>query len=331
MVTRRSVAIALGASALTTPYALFAQSQTTRIARIGFLHAGAPVDNPDWRVEAFLGGMRELGYVEGKNLQFELRWANGMLERLSALAGELVKLNVDVIVTVSSPAVRAALSVTRTTPIVMAGSSDPVSEGFAASLARPGGNVTGLSVMSSELGDKRMQLLKEIYPKVVHPVAVLWNPASTGMQKRYEQAEAAANVLRIGVRSVQARNASELESAFNAIQAARCDALLLMLDPMTHSQRERIVRFAAEKRLPAIYESSTFVDAGGLISYGPLPTEAFRRSAYFVDRILKGTKPADLPIEQPTRFELAVNLKTAKALGITVPPSIMVLATKVIQ
>jgi putative ABC transport system substrate-binding protein len=221
--------------------------------------------------------------------------------------------------------------VTRTTPIVMAASSDPVLEGFAANFARPGGSITGLTIMSSELGNKRMQLLREILPRVNNPIAVLWNPASSGMQKRFEQVETAAGILKMGVESVQARNAAELDGAFNAILGKSCEGLLLLLDPMTFSQRARIVAFAAEKRLPAVYEAAEFVEAGGLFSYGPSLPDSYRRAAWYVDKILKGVNPGDLPIEQPTKFELVINMKTAKALGIKIPQSVLVQATKVIE
>ena len=331
MTSRRELLIALGAGALATPLGSFAQQRPPQIPRIGFLQQGAPIKPDDWRVDAFLNGMREFGYVDGKTMHFEPRWAEGNLDRLPTLAAELVKLNVDVIVTSSSPSVKAALGVTRTTPIVMAASSDPVTEGLASSFARPGGNVTGQSIMSSELGEKRLELLKEINPKAINRVAVLWNPASLGMQKRFDQAESAAKVLHMSVQSVQARNAGELEEAFNAIIRARCDAFVLLLDPMTYSQRNRIVSFAKEKRLPAIYEASEFVDAGGLISYGPNMASLFHRAAAYVDKILKGANPGDLPIEQPTKFDLVLNMKTAKELGIKVPDSIRIRAEKVIE
>jgi putative tryptophan/tyrosine transport system substrate-binding protein len=282
-------------------------------------------------LQAFRDGLRELGYVEGKNIQLEIRWGEGRLERLPSLAAELVALNVDVIVAATSPAVAAARQATRTIPIVMPLSSDPVGDGLVASLARPGGNITGLSVMSPELGEKRVQLLREMFPGASHAVAVLWNPAYVGMRARFEQAKSVAPTVGLTVRSVEVRDTGDLALAFESIIHEHPDALLLLVDPFTLSQRARIVEFAAKERLPAIYEARDFVDAGGLMSYGPLSIDLFRRTATYVDKILRRAKPGDLPIEQPTKFELVVNLKTAKALGITVPQSLLLRADEVIQ
>jgi putative ABC transport system substrate-binding protein len=317
------------AGALAAPFASFAQ-QPAKIARIGFLHAASP-QGAEIRLQAFRDGLRELGYVEGKNLQLEVRWAEGKLERLPTLAAELVQAKVDVIVAGTSPAVVAAHEATRTVPIVMPVSSDPVGEGLVASLARPGGNITGLSLMAPELGQKRLQLLQETFPKVSRALAVVWNPAYVGMRARFEQAQVAAPVVGLTVRSVEVRDTRELDAAFEAIIREHPDALLLLVDPFTISQRARIVEFAAEQRLPAIYESSDFVDVGGLISYGPNFSDLFRRAATYVDKILRGAKPADLPIEQPTKFELVINMRAAKTLGIKFPDSILLSADKVIE
>jgi putative ABC transport system substrate-binding protein len=329
MNTRRRLVLALTAGALAAPLESFAQ-QPARIVRIGFLHPGSS-QGSDIQLQAFRDGLRELGYVEGKNLQLEIRWGEGKLERLPALAAELVQLNVDVLVAATSPSVEAARQATRTIPIVMPLSSDPVGDGVVASLARPGGNVTGLSVMAPELGEKRLQLLKETFPKVSRAVAVLWNPSYVGMRARFEQAKVAAPAVGLTVRSMEVRDTRALDVAFEAIVHEHPEALLLLVDPFTRSQRSRIVEFAAEQRLPAIYESSEFVDAGGLISYGPNMLGMFRRSATYVDKILKGAKPADLPIEQPTKIELVINMKTAKALGIKFPESILLRADRVIE
>ncbi len=240
-------------------------------------------------------------------------------------------MKVDVIVAASSPSVVAASQATRTIPIVMPISSDPVGDGLVASLARPGGNITGLSVMSPELGEKRIQLLKEMFPKVSHAIAVLWNPDYVGMRARFEQARVAAPAVGLTVRSVEVRDTRDLDAAFAAIIHEHPEALLLLVDPLTLSQRSRIVEFAAEQRLPAIYETRDFVDVGGLMSYGPNSLELFRRAATYVDKILRGAKPGDLPIEQPTKFELVINLKAAKALGINFPNSILLRADKVIE
>jgi len=330
MNTRRRLVLALMAGALAAPLASFAQQPAT-IARIGFLHPASPEGVGGVHLKAFRDGLRELGYVEGKNLQLEVRWGEGKLERLPALAAELVQLKVDVIVAATSPSVVAARQATRTIPIVMPTSSDPVGDGLVASLARPGGNITGLSVMAPELGEKRIQLLKEMFPKVSHAMAVLWNPAYVGMRARFEQARVAAPAVGLTVRSVEVRDTRELDVAFEAIIREHPEALLLLVDPFTMSQRSRIVEFAAEQRLPAIYETSDFVDVGGLISYGPNIPDQYRRAATYVDKILRGAKPADLPIEQPTKFELVINMRAAKALGIKFPESILLRADKVIE
>ncbi len=320
--------LALIAGALAAPPASLAQQP--RIARIGFLFA-ASSQGAETQLQAFRDGLRELGYVEGKNFQLEVRYGDGKLERLPALASELVQLKVDVIVAASSPSIVAARKATQTIPIVMPLSSDPVGDGLVASLAHPGGNVTGLSVMSPELGEKRIQLLKEMFPTASHAMDVLWNPDYVGMRARFEQAKVAAPAVGLTVRSVEVRDTRELDAAFEAIVRQHPEALLLLVDPFTRSQRSRIVEFAAQQRLPAIYESSEFVDVGGLISYGPNIPDQFRRAATYVDRILRGAKPADLPIEQPTKFELVINMNAAKALGVKFPSSILLSADRVIE
>jgi len=329
MNARRRHVLALMAGALTAPFASFAQ-QPTKSARIGFLAPTSP-QVLSTRLQAFRDGLRELGYVEGKNLQLEVRWGEGKLERLPTLADELVQAKVDVIVAATSPSVVAARQATQTVPIVMPVSSDPVGDGLVASLARPGGNITGLSLMAPELGQKRLQLLQEIFPKLSRAVAVLWNPAYVGMRARFEQAQVAAPAAGLTVRSVEVRDTHELDVAFEAIIREHPDGLLLLADPFTFSQRARIVEFGAEQRLPVIYESSDFVDVGGLISYGPNINDMYRRSATYVDKILRGAKPADLPIEQPTKFELVINMRAAKALGITFSESILLRADRVIE
>jgi putative ABC transport system substrate-binding protein len=330
MNTRRRLVLLLMVGALAVPLASFAQ-QPAKIARIGFLHSASPEGVGDVHLQVFRDGLRELSYVEGKNLQLELRWGEGKLERLPALAAELVVAKVAIIVAVTSPSVAAARQATRTIPIVMPLSSDPVGNGLVASLAHPGGNITGLSQMAPELGEKRIQLLKEMFPKVSHAMAVLWNPAYIGMRARFEQAQVAAPAVGLTVRSLEVRDTRELDAAFQAILRQRPEALLLLVDPFTISQRRRIVEFAAEQRLPAIYESGDFVEVGGLISYGPNISDQFRRAAAYVDKILRGAKPADLPIEQPTKFELEINMSPAKALGIKFPDSILLRADKVIE
>jgi putative ABC transport system substrate-binding protein len=328
MLTRRRVILTLAAGAF-VPEVSFGQP-SKKIPRIAFLHSGTAQSAQEW-VKFLLSGMSELGYTEGKNFRLEPRWADGKLDRLPALAAELVQSQVNIIVAVTSPSVVASGQATKTIPIVMPLSSDPVGDKLVASLARPGGNITGLSVMSPELGEKRIQLLKEIVPNISRPVAVVWNPAYVGMRARFAQTQSVIPKLGLTVRSMEARDERELDAAFDAIIREGCDALVQLIDPFTRSQLTRIVDFAAKRRLVAIYESSEFVEAGGLMSYGPYLPDQFRRAAYYVDRILKGARPGDLPIEQPTKFELAVNMKTARALGITMPYSIVLQATKIIE
>jgi putative ABC transport system substrate-binding protein len=311
------------------PLRSFAQQR--KIALIGYLTPIVPQNNTDFRLEAFRQGMRELGYVEGKDYRLEVRWGEGKLERMPGLAAELVRLKVDVLVAPSSPSILAAKQATRTIPIVMPVSSDPVGDGLVASLARPGGNITGLSQMAPELGAKRLQLLHDVLPKPSHSLAVVWNPSYKGMAARFNEAKVAGPSIGMDVRSLEIRDSREMEAAFDAVTRDPPAGLLFLTDPLTFSMRARIVEFAREKNLPAIYESREFVDAGGLMSYGPNISAMFRRSAYYVDRILKGAKPADLPIEQPSKIELLVNLSTARALGITIPQAILLNADQVIR
>src|SRR5258706_8274743 len=325
---RRQLLIALGASALLVPLRSFAQQR--KLAVIGYLSPVVPQNNSDFRFEALRQGLRELGYIDGENMRFEVRWGEGKLERMPALAAELVRLKPDIIVAASSPAVLAARQAARTIPIVMPVSSDPVGDGLVASLAHPGGNITGLSMMAPELGAKRLQLLRETFPEASRAVAVLWNPAYAGMRARFEEAKVAAPKLGLTTRSVEVRDTRELDVAFEAIVREHPEALVLS-DPFTTSQRARIVEFAAEHRLPAIYESSDFVDAGGLMSLGPNISNLYRGAAVYGDKILKAAKPGDLPTDQPTRFELVLNMKAAKALGISFPASVMLRADKLIE
>jgi putative tryptophan/tyrosine transport system substrate-binding protein len=306
----------------------FAQA---KLPRIGYLQLLSPQNGTSAFLEAFRRGMRESGYEEGRNYRLEVRWGEGQLETLPVAAADLVRQNVDVIVAISSPAVIAAKGATKAIPIVMALSSDPVGDGLVASLARPGGNITGLSQMSPELGTRRLQILREIVQKPARPLAVLWNPDYAGMHARYRDAAASAPNVGSVLRSVEIRDARDLERALATLDHERPDALLLLADPLTLSQRARIVAFAAEQRLPAMYEAPQFVDAGGLASYGTNPEHLVQRSAIYVDKILKGAKPGDLPIEQPSKFELVINLKAARAIGLTVPQSVLLQADRVID
>ncbi|RPH54073.1 MAG: ABC transporter substrate-binding protein [Acidobacteria bacterium] len=288
-----------------------------------------------WRTSlGVLGGhsskLRDLGYVEGQNITIEFRSSEGKYERLPDLAAELVRLKVDVIVAPANENVVVARQATRTIPIIMAGSFDPVESGLVASLARPGGNVTGLSFRAPEIEGKRLELLKEIAPRVSR-VAVLSNPTNRAIHSSLAEVEVAARSLRVQVQILEARGPDEFQGAFAAMTRERAGALLVFPDGMFLLHRTRIADLAAKSRLPAMYGVREFVDAGGLVSYAPSLRDNLRRAATYVDKILKGAKPADLPIEQPTKFELVINLKTAKALGLTIPQSLLARADQVIE
>ena len=299
--------------------------------RIGWLSTSAPTapeSGPHYA--SFVLGLRELGYVAGKNIVIESRYDEGKPERLSDLAAELVRLQLDVIVAVATPKVRAAQQATKTTPIVMVGVVDPVGAGLVASLGRPGGNTTGLSILSVELSGKRLELLKEVVPGVSH-VAVLWNPINQSNVRQLEESKVAAQAMGVNLQPLEVRGPQDLEDAFQAATRARANALMALDDPGIFIQRARIVALAAKSGLPAVYGLTGFAETGGLMSYGTNLREHFRRAATYVDKILKGGKPADIPVEQPTTFELEINLKTAKALGLTIPKSILVRADRVIE
>ncbi len=297
--------------------------------RVGILIPGL-LATTSRNLDGFRRGLRDLGYVEGQNIHLELRSAEATSAKLPDLAAELVRLKMDVIVTSGTPAALAAKRATTAIPIVMAVAGDPVGTQLVASLARPGANITGLSLMAPELGGKRLQLLKEVVPGVSR-VAVLWNAANPYAVLVWRETEAAARTLGVRLQSLAVRGPDDFEGAFRAATSGRAGALITVEDGLTLSYRTRIVDFAAKSRLPAMYGFREFVDAGGLMSYAADLFDLFRRAATYVDKILKGTKPADLPVEQPTRFELVINLKTAKALGLTIPPSILIRADQVIQ
>jgi len=282
------------------------------------------------RIETFRQGLRELGYIEGKNVLIEYRYAEGKLDLLPALASELVQLKVDVIVTASPPGVQAAKNATSTIPIVFAAIGDPVGSGFVASLARPGGNVTGLSILLPELSGKRLELLKEAFPKVTR-VVILWNPTSSGDSLSFRGMPAVAQALGVQHQSMEVRGANDFENGFQRAKKEGAQALVTMPSPVINANLQQVLEFAAKNRLPAMYASSEFVEAGGLMSYAPNYTDQFRRTAVFVDKILKGAKPADLPVEQPTKLELVINMKTAKTLGLTIPQSVLGRADHVIE
>ncbi len=302
-----------------------------KVPRIGFLSPSSPSDpRSQRRLEAFRRGLRELGYVERQNIDIEYRWAEAKYDRLPDLAAELVRLRVDIIVAAAVPAIQAAKEATRTIPIVMAIVIDPVATGLVASLARPGGNITGLSIMAPELVGKQLELLKEVVPKVSR-VAVLWNPTNAGSPPQLREAEVAARALGVRLQPLEARDPTEIDSAFAAMAKERAGALIVLVDSTLGDHRARIAALATRSRLPSMYGITEHAEAGGLMAYGPSLRDSFRRAATYVDKILKGAKPADLPVEQPTKFELVINLKTAKALGLTIPQSILIRADHVIQ
>ena len=330
---RRTFVCALASGLLAAPLAAHAQ-QAGKVYRIGIL-GNVPLTDPGgarlW--EVFIQGLRDLGYVEGRNLMIEYRSAEEKPERLPALAAELIGLKVDVIVAPNTPAALAAKQATRTLPIVFIGAGDPVTSGLVTSLARPGGNVTGLSVLSTELVGKWLELLQRAVPGVGR-VAALWQPGA--MDERtdrdmFKGAEVAARALGVRLQFVEARGPADFERAFSDMTRANVDALTVRPAPMFTSERRRLVDLAAKNRLPAVYAWREFVDAGGLMAYGPTGADLYQRAATYVDKILRGARPADLPVEQPTKFELSINLKTAKALGLTIPQSLLQRADQVIE
>jgi putative tryptophan/tyrosine transport system substrate-binding protein len=304
--------------------------QPKKIAKIGLLAPSTPAAAAHL-VEAFRQGMQELGYVEGKTFVVELRHGEARAERISELARELVGLKVDVIVTATDGAIAAVKRETQTIPIVMGNSSDPVGTGFVASLAHPGGNVTGVSSISPELSGKRLELLKEVVPGLSR-VAFIWNPDIRGAVLDYNQTEGTARSLRLQLQSVEVVRAEDFDRAFSAITKERAQALIMpAANPVGFANRVRIATFAQKNQLPSMYAQREYVDAGGLMSYGPSTADLWRRAAVYVDKILKGTKPADLPVEQPRKFELIINLKAAKQIGLTIPPNVLARADKVIK
>jgi putative tryptophan/tyrosine transport system substrate-binding protein len=303
--------------------------QPKKVPRIGYLIAPSLSANAA-RVEAFQQGLRELGYVEGKNIVIEWRSAEGKLDRLPALATELVRLNVDVIVTGGQGSTRPANEATSTIPIVMAQDPDPVGNGFVASLARPGGNITGLSSVIPELSGKRLELLKETVPRLSR-VAVLGTSTSPGNAQALRETELAAGALAVKLQYLDVRGPKDIETAFRAASKERAEAVLVLGGPMLASQRTQVVELVGRSRLAAIYGQPEFVEAGGLMSYAPSYPDLARRAATFVDKILKGAKPADLPVEQPKKFEFIISLKAAKRIDLTIPPNVLARADRVIK
>ena len=301
--------------------------QAGKIPRIGVLVTSSFFLT---RFKAFQEGFHDLGYVEGKNFVFEYRYAEGNLDRFPELAAELVRLKVDVIYTASGEAVLAAKNATKTIPIVFGTVQDPLASGLVDSLAKPGGNVTGLSALAPDLGGKRLELLKEVVPRV-NRVAFLWSPLGPGAHVSLKETQAAAQALGLQLQSLEVRNRKDLERGFEAARRERAQAITTAPDPLINVERERIVGFATKNRLPAMYAAPEFVDGGGLMTYAPSYSDLWRRSASYVDKILKGAKAGDLPVEQPKKFEFIINLKAAKQIGLTIPPSVLARADKVIK
>lgn len=328
MTTRRKLLAAFGAAAI-APLAALAQKQSAKIPRVGYLFSFTHAEGQHlW--EACRRGLRELGYVEGRNIVLEPRWAEGRHDRLPDLARQLVRLPVDVLVAAATPANLAAKAATNSIPIVMVAVGNPVKVGLVQSLARPGGNITGLSLLTTELSGRRLQLLLEVLGHNGR-VAALINPDNDVHAVFLEETRTAAATLGVQLEALRARNELEIQQAFVTAGAKRADAMVFFDDPVLWSHRKQAVALAARHRLPVIYGYSDFVDEGGLVSYGPDRPDQYRRTAFYVDRILRGAKPGDLPVEQPTKFELVINMKTAKTLGLTIPQSVLLRADRVIE
>ena len=319
---RREFITLLGGSVALWPLTAHAQ----KVFKIGLLDTGLGANF----AVPFVGKLVELGYVEGKNVVIERRSAEGNAELLAGLAADLVRQQVDVIVTAGTPAGFAAKKATSTIPIVLGANSDPVGVGLVASLARPGGNATGNSLMAPDLSAKRLEILHALAPEI-YRIAILWDSSNPGMAERVRETKIAADQSHVLLHTVGPRNLNELDTAFADLLNARPDALLVTAEAFTRQHLVRILDFANNNKIPAMFEDSSYVAAGGLMSYGPDYQDVFRKAAVFVDKILKGAKPADLPIEQPTKFELAINLKTAKAIGLSIPPTLLTTADKVIE
>lgn len=307
-----------------------AGAQQRKIPIIGYLSGGsAPAAAP--RVDAFRQGLRELGYTEGQNIGIEYRYADGNLDRMPDLAAELIRLKVDVIVSGTEQGTRAAQQATKSTPIVLTASGDPIASGFAASLARPGGNITGTTSSGSpETVRKRIELLKEAVPKISY-VGVVWNPGNLGQRQQFEETEGAAKTLEIKLQSIELERPGDLENAFAAITKERPSGLLIFRSPIVTIHSKRITEFAEKNRLPTMFTYDQFVKDGGLMSYAPDLLDLDRRTAIYVDKILKGAKPADLPVQGPKKFDLVINLKTAQQIGLTIPAALLKRADKVIK
>jgi putative ABC transport system substrate-binding protein len=326
---RRAFTAIIVGGLLARPLAVGAQ-RVQKAPRIGLLLLFGTPGQPNPLVDAFRGGLRDLGYVEGQTLLIDYRWAEGQEQRLADAAADLVRLEVAVIVAPGTPATMAARAATRTIPVVMTNVGDPVGSGIVASLARPGGNITGLSLLDAELDGKRIELLKEAVPHLSR-LAILWSANDPGMTLAFGRVEAAAKALGFALQNLAVREPAEFPRAFESAGAGRAEALFVTAQPFTNQHRTQILDLVAKHRLPAIYTLRSFVDAGGLMSYGPSQADQYRRAATYVDRILKGARPMDLPVEQPTKFDLVINLKAAGALGLTIPTGLLQRADQVIE
>ena len=325
---KRNFVVYLLATYFLATAVIAAAQPSDKVRRLGVLGFDAVASKTF--IEAFRRGLTELGHVEGQNIIIEYRWAEGKPERLPKLAAELVALKVDVIFAAAAPVIRAAKNATKTTPIVFEMLADPVSAGFVNSLAKPGGNLTGVAGLAPELGGKRLELLKEIVPRL-NSVAVLANPGNPNFQSVLKESQRAAAILKVRLQILEVRNPAGLGEAFATMLKGGAEALTVFPDPMLLREQNTIVNFAAKNRLPTVYGISGVVENGGLMTYAPSQTEMWHRAATYVDKILKGTKPADLPVEQPTKFELIINLKAAKQIGLTIPPNVLARAGRVIR
>jgi len=326
--TKRIIFLAL-CSLLLAPCSAVEAQQPAKFFRIGFLSPFSPSATALWH-QAFLQGLRDLGWVEGKNLSIEYRYAEGRRDRLPDLVADLVRLKVDIIVASVNTDALVAKKATRTIPIVMASAGDPVATGLVDSLARPGGNITGLSQMAPEMAGKRLELLKEIVPKLSR-VAVLWNPQGTTSTLNWKELQLPARELGVKLHSLEVQSLNDFDKAFKDATKARAGALTIMPDQLFAGNLRRIADLAVKSRLPSIFHLSEFADSGGVVGYGPDRPDQFRRAASYVDKILKGAKPADLPVEQPTKFEFIINLRAAKQIGLTIPPNVLARADRVIR
>jgi putative ABC transport system substrate-binding protein len=325
---KKIIGLTLGALLAALNFPAHAQ-QPKKVARIGYLSAGTASAQTPY-TEAFRQGLRDLGYIEGQNIAIEYRYAQEKLERQRALAAELVGLKVDVIVTGGASGTRSVKEATSTIPIVMAQDPDPVGNGFITSLARPGGNITGLSSLVAELGGKRLELLREVIPRLSR-VAVLGTSTNAGNEQQLREVELAAKSIGVRLQFLDVLDPKDIETGFRAATKDRADAVLVLGGPFFNPQRTKIAELAAKSRIPAMYSRSEFVEAGGLMTYGASIPDLHRRAATYVDKILKGAKPGDLPVEQPAKFEFIINLKAAKQIGLTIPPNVLARADKVIR